>query len=86
MHLKNMPLFLTLSSRFHQNKRLDNLDNQYLPAMAITHSGSTAWPPSSTKTWVKWPTGIPPDTSLKTETHSRDFTIAICKCNMTQGV
>lgn len=44
----------------------------------MTHSGSTAWPPSSTNTCEKWPTGIPPDTSLtKTQTHS-----SIIKCRM----
>lgn len=44
----------------------------------MTHSGSTAWPPSSTNTCEKWPTGIPPDTSLtKTQTHS-----SIIKCHM----
>lgn len=42
-------------------------DAQHLPATAMMHSGSTAWPASSTKMWVKWPTVIPPETSLMTE-------------------
>lgn len=42
-------------------------DAQLLPATAMMHSGSTAWPASSTKMWVKWPTGIPPETSLTVE-------------------
>lgn len=42
-------------------------DSQLLPATAMMHSGSTAWPASSTKMWVKWPTGIPPETSLTVE-------------------
>lgn len=52
----------------------DNSDIQHLPATVMRHSGSTAWPPSSTKTWVKWPTGIPPDTSLKKRnTHQKRY-------------
>lgn len=42
-------------------------DAQLLPATAMMHSGSTACPASSTKMWVKWPRGIPPDTSLTVE-------------------
>ena len=36
-----------------------------IPARGMRHSGSTAWPLSSTKMALKWSCGIPADTNLK---------------------
>lgn len=82
----NVRLCILFYQGFTKTKDLlyytDNSDIQCLPATAMTHSGSTACPASSINTWVKWPMGIPPDTSLKTKTHSSHTTLVNSKMFM----
>lgn len=57
---KTQPTHKTSSIQLQKTNCLSSL-----PANGTTHSVSTACPASSTNTWVKWPSGMSPETSLQ---------------------